>query len=97
MSEKTPEEIADEILAKVQGKPKHRARGKQNGDANPNWRNACIKNETQKPLPILANALIGLRAQWPQHFNYDEMLCAPILAQPLEDGPAFATRPVTAR
>jgi hypothetical protein len=56
--------------------PKGKSRGKnksKDGDShshkhNPNWLDACIKGETQRPLAILANALIGLRAQWPDHF-----------------------------
>jgi len=34
-------------------------------DAEAEWLGDCIKGETGKPLPILANVLIGLRAQWP--------------------------------
>jgi len=54
-------------------------------DAEREWLDACIKGETGKPLPILANVLTGLRAQWPDHFRHDEMLCAPVLMKPLAD------------
>jgi predicted P-loop ATPase len=58
------------------------------------WLEECIE-EGGKPIPVLANVLIGLRAQWPGHFCYDEMLCAPVLVKPLTDEPAFAPRAVT--
>jgi predicted P-loop ATPase len=35
------------------------------------------------PLPILANVLTGLRAELPDYFAFDEMLCAPMLMAPL--------------
>jgi Virulence-associated protein E len=64
-------------------------------DAEREWLDACIKGETGKPLPILANVLTGLRAQWPDHFRHDEMLCAPALMKPLADETPFALRAVT--
>ena len=64
-------------------------------DAEREWLDACIKGETGKPLPILANVLTGLRAQWPDHFRHDEMLCAPVLMKPLADEAPFALRAVT--
>lgn len=69
--------------------------GSRRGRTNPNWLDACIKGETNRPLAILANALIGLRAQWPDHFSYDEMLCSPILARPLDGQHNFTPHPVT--
>ena len=50
------------------------------------WLQDCICGETGKPLPILANALLGLRSVMPDTFAYDEMLCAPILKVPLGKG-----------
>jgi hypothetical protein len=63
--------------------------------ANGSWLAACIKGETGKPLAVLASVLIGLRAQWPDHFHFDEMLCAPMLMQPLDNEIDFEPRPVT--
>ena len=64
-------------------------------DARPEWLDDCLKGETGKPLPVLANALVVLRAQWPDHFCYDEMLCAPVLVKSLADESGFAAHPVT--
>src|SRR5262249_2938875 len=60
------------------------------------WLDDCICGETGKPLPVLANALIGLRAVWPDALACDEMLCAPVLMQPLKGENDFAPRPITA-
>jgi predicted P-loop ATPase len=62
----------------------------------PGWHGQCIKNEKGKPLPILANALIGLRAEMPETFAYDEMLCVTMLMRAV-DGTldSFAPRPCT--
>ena len=57
--------------------------------------NQCVLSDTGKPLPVLASALAVLRAELPDAFAYDEMLCAPILMKELEDNAAFAPRPVT--
>ena len=59
------------------------------------WLDSCIRGERGEPLAILANTLIGLRAQWSDHFHYDEMLCAPVLMKSLDGGNSFAPRPVT--
>lgn len=60
------------------------------------WLEQCIKSETGKPLPILANALIGLREETPDAFAVDQMACVTMLMRPL-NGPdgAFAPRPCT--
>jgi hypothetical protein len=55
----------------------------------------CICSDTGKPLPILANALIGLRAVYPRTFGYDQMECSTILKKPLEKDVEFVPRPVT--
>ncbi len=52
---------------------------------HPDWFAQCICGETGKPLPIVANALIALQAVMPDHFAYDEMACAPMLMEPLEE------------
>ena len=69
------------------------ARNKQQGRAE--WLSKCIKTETGKPLPNLANALTGLRAQMPDALAYDEMLCASVLMQPLDQAKDFSPRPCT--
>ena len=64
-------------------------------DAEAEWIGACIPGADGKPLAILANVLIALRAQWPAHFAYDKMLCAPVLTKSLAGENAFVPRPVT--
>lgn len=64
-------------------------------DAEAEWLDTCIKGESGQPLPILANVLIGLRAQWPDYFYFDEMLCAPVLMRSLVGENNFALRAVT--
>src|SRR3984893_11965308 len=60
------------------------------------WLADCICSDTGKPLPILANVLIGLRAVMPDTFSHDEMMCAPMLMRPLEKGHKdFQPRPCT--
>ena len=59
------------------------------------WLDQCILSDTGKPLPVLANALVGLRAEYPDTFADDQMLCAPALIQPLETEPGFRPRAVT--
>jgi predicted P-loop ATPase len=61
------------------------------------WLDTCIKGDGKsgKPLPILANVMIGLRANWPDHHQLDEMLCAPVLMKSLDREPSFTPRPVT--
>lgn len=61
----------------------------------PAWLDECIKGDTGRPLPVLASALVGLHAEWPTTFAFDEMLCATVLKQPLVDEPSFALRPCT--
>ena len=64
-------------------------------DANADWIGSCISDADGRPLPILANVLIALRSQWPEHFAYDEMLCAPVLAKSLTGENDFVPHPVT--
>ncbi len=60
------------------------------------WLDNCLCGDTGKPLPILANARIGLRAELPAHFGYDEMLCAPMLMESLQGSQLdFTPRPLS--
>ena len=59
------------------------------------WLARCVLGESGKPLAVLANALIVLRAVMSDTFAFDEMLRAPLLMRPLEDAPDFMPRPVT--
>jgi hypothetical protein len=59
------------------------------------WLQDCILSNTGKPLPILANALTGLRTVTPDIFSYDEMLNAPLLMRPLGNVGDFHPRPLT--
>ena len=59
------------------------------------WLDECIEGETGKPLPVLANAVIALQAEWPQAFAYDEILRAPVLMKALDGANDFRPRPVT--
>ena len=59
------------------------------------WLAECVLGETGKPLAVLANALIVLRAVMPDAFAFDEMLRAPLLMRALEDVPDFMPRAVT--
>jgi predicted P-loop ATPase len=53
-------------------------------DAEDDWLDQCIKNDSGKPLAILANALMALRCdpELRDIIAYDQMLCAPVLLQP---------------
>jgi hypothetical protein len=59
------------------------------------WLADCILGETGKPIPNLANVLIGLRALYPATFAFDEMLCAPVITKPLDGKNNFSLRTVT--
>jgi predicted P-loop ATPase len=81
------------MTASLREIPKRRAAARD--DAS--WLAQCIKGDGKKaaPLPILANALIGLRAVFPDSLAYDEMLCAPILRHSLIGEKDFVPRPLT--
>jgi predicted P-loop ATPase len=49
----------------------------------PVWLKACLMGDTGKPLPVLANALIGLRAEFPNALAFDEMARTTMLMQPV--------------
>jgi predicted P-loop ATPase len=74
-------------------KKHHRRRTQEDGEA---WLALCIRSDGKdaKPLPVLANALAGVRAVWPDAIAYDEMQCAPMLMQPLQGENDFESRPL---
>lgn len=62
------------------------------------WWDMCIRSpNTNRPLPILANALAALRALTPEHFAFDEMARVSVLRRPFkgEVYTGFRTVPVT--
>jgi predicted P-loop ATPase len=63
------------------------------------WYDRCIKGDTGKALPILANTIIALEAVFQDHFAFDEMARTSMLMKPFpsiaNDVTAFAPRPVT--
>jgi predicted P-loop ATPase len=61
----------------------------------PVWLHQCVLGDSGKPLAVLASALAVLRAELPDTFAYDEMLCAPMLMKTLEQEPGFVPRLVT--
>jgi predicted P-loop ATPase len=69
----------------------------QGNSGNAPWLERCIwgDGKNPKPLPVLANVLTGLREEWPDALGYDEMLCAPVLMQPLAGENDFAPRSLT--
>jgi predicted P-loop ATPase len=69
--------------------------GKRASAANGNWLHGCILNEKHQPLPILANVLIGLRAELPDAFAFDEMSRVAMLMQSLRGENDFKPRPCT--
>jgi predicted P-loop ATPase len=46
--------------------------------SRPDWLNDCLKSDTGAPLPIVANVLKGLRADYADVFAYDEMRCTAV-------------------
>ncbi len=59
------------------------------------WLEDCVLGETGRPLSVLASVLVGLRAEMPMMFGYDEMARTAMLMQPLGGELGFAPRPVT--
>jgi predicted P-loop ATPase len=79
---------------------KFRARGGKDVSESSNdecWLADCIRGDGKgsKPLPVLANALVGVRAVWSDAIAYDEMLCAPMLMRSLQGENDFAPRALT--
>src|SRR3984957_4359359 len=72
-------------------------RAKKSRSSGAHWlRSAdCIKSDRGSPLPVLANALLGLREELPGKFAYDEMLRATLLMEPLNNDLDFVPRPCT--
>jgi predicted P-loop ATPase len=62
-------------------------------DGQAPWLKDCI-TENGKPLPILANAIIGIEHEWPNAFVYDEISCAPALVRAVDGDNDFKPRPV---
>jgi predicted P-loop ATPase len=71
-------------------------RPRKTDDGEDAWLADCIRGDGKgcKPLPVLHNALIGVREVWPDVIAYDEMLCAPMLMQPLAGENDFEPRPL---
>ena len=63
------------------------------------WLEDCIKSDTGRPLPIVANAIEALRRDPAVRdcFSLDEMLCAPLLLREIGSPPGtpFKIRPVS--
>lgn len=64
-------------------------------DDEPAWLKSCLTGDTGKPLPVLANALIGLRAELPYALAFDEMARTTMLMQPIADEIDFKPRVFT--
>jgi hypothetical protein len=78
--------------------PPHKNGGPDGGGAPRGaWLADCILGDgkNRNPLPILANILIGVRAQWPEAIAYDAMQCAPMLMQSLTGENHFTPRTLT--
>src|SRR3569623_857926 len=58
----------------------------------PGWLDSCIKGDTGRPLPVLANALTGLRAEKPDSLAFDEMTRTTMLMEPLDSEETFERR-----
>jgi hypothetical protein len=65
-------------------------------DRQAEWLDGCLRGEGGQVLPVLANALLGVRAQWPDHFAFDEMARVTVLMRPLmaEDTFSCGRRPI---
>jgi predicted P-loop ATPase len=105
MTEKVSNTLAPDLQALIDGGPAGRnaepgpaaavAKVTNKPAANvDDWLSSCILSDTGKPLPVLANAMTALRAVMSHALVYDEMLCAPMLREPLGNG-NFKLRPVT--
>jgi predicted P-loop ATPase len=92
-----PHDLNDELDARVIKLDTSRSRRKKKPDqgAAPDWLADCVLSDSGKPLPVLASVLTGLRAEFPDHFSYDSMLCLVILQRPLKMEPDFTPRPCT--
>jgi predicted P-loop ATPase len=68
------------LIDDQEGERKRKSRSRAKAKA-PNWLDACLKGETGRPLPIVSNVLIGLRADYQDTFAYDEMRCTTVFKQ----------------
>ena len=88
--------LADAGISPGTGKKRKKKNGNAAGDTKPSWLNDCLKNLHGKALPVLANALIALRAdpQLKEKFSHDEMLRAPVWQKerPLTDADVTAAQ-----
>jgi predicted P-loop ATPase len=71
------------------------ARSKKVRQIGDRWLESCLLSESGKPLPVLANAMIGLRVLLPDKFAYDEMARAPMLIASLKQNRQVKARPIT--
>lgn len=67
--------------------------------AETDWLSRCLKNETNKPIPNVANAIEALRGDHGirDAFAFDKMAMLPMLLHPINSplSPEFQPRPVT--
>ena len=75
-------------------------RAEKKRKAEVNWIDDCIKGETKKPLPILANVMIALRSDPALNdcIARDDMFCGAMLMKPIPGGKTTETslpRPLT--
>jgi predicted P-loop ATPase len=59
------------------------------------WLDDCIKGETGKPLPVLANAITALEKEFAHSFAYDEIARIVMLTKSLHGANDFTARPIT--
>lgn len=64
-------------------------------EEDPEWISDCLLDAKGKPLPVLFNALVGVRAEFAGALALDQMLCAPVLMHPLEEESGFKPRSLT--
>src|SRR5262245_49379630 len=91
----------DEVLAMarqmVEQDKRRTRRGKEaRSNGGEEWLADCIRGKRGgDPLPVLANALIGIRAMWADMIAYDEMARLPMLMRSLTGENDFAPRALT--
>ncbi|KAA2234759.1 virulence-associated E family protein [Salinarimonas soli] len=90
--------------ARASNAPRRRRSPGRTPSTKPDWYSDCLLGSDGDALPNLANAMVALRSDpaLRELVAYDEMLCAPILLQPVQAGEStatphtpFAPRPVT--
>jgi Virulence-associated protein E-like domain/Bifunctional DNA primase/polymerase, N-terminal len=90
------QDVADTLGKWLNLRAQRQNKGAASRDETP-WLSQCLYGggRDPTPLPVLANALIGIRTEWPDAITYDEMLCASMLMQPLAGENNFTPRPLT--